>query len=184
MDQQRLWAPWRIGYIKGDNASEPNQQPTSLREGAEPSCFLCQAAAKFEDDAAARRQNLVVSIGSQMMVVLNKYPYTNGHLLVSPLRHTGELHNLSSAEHLEGMEMLGHFSQVLAKKINAQGFNIGLNLGRVAGAGVPGHLHWHLVPRWHGDNNFMPTLAGTRMISQSLDAIWQSLAEDAPFEDN
>lgn len=178
MDQQRIWAPWRIGYIKGTEEPQPQLEPTSLREDAEPSCFLCQAAANYEDPLAAAEQNLVVQLGDQVIVVLNKYPYTNGHLLVSPLRHIGELHQLNSKEHLEAMEMLSHYTQVLTKKINAQGFNVGLNLGRVAGAGVPGHLHWHLVPRWSGDRNFMPTLSGARMISQSLEAMWQALVED------
>jgi ATP adenylyltransferase len=91
------------------------------------------------------------------------------------LRHVGQLHELTDAEHLSAMQMLARYTQTLQKLIKAEGFNVGLNLGQVAGAGVPGHLHWHLVPRWPGDNNFMPTLAGTRMIPQSLEAVWEAL---------
>jgi ATP adenylyltransferase len=85
------------------------------------------------------------------------------------------LHELTDAEHLEAMRLLGKYTQTLAQLIKAEGFNVGLNLGQVAGAGVPGHLHWHLVPRWPGDTNFMPALAGVRMISQSLEAVWETL---------
>ncbi len=122
--------------------------------------------------------NLVVDVGQHTLTLLNRYPYSNGHLLVAPLRHVGQLHELTDAEHLEAMQTLGRFSQLLGKLISAAGFNVGLNLGQVAGAGVPGHLHWHLVPRWPGDNNFMPTLAGVRMIPQSLEALWEAITEE------
>lgn len=178
MDEQRIWAPWRIGYIAGDQSpAEPRIQPQSWRPGADQSCFLCRAAACYEDDAAAWRQNLVVDLGEHTFTVLNLYPYTNGHLLVAPLRHVGEFHQLKTEEHLEAMQKLAALTQVYSKLLSAEGFNVGLNLGRVAGAGVPGHLHWHLVPRWLGDNNFMPTVAGTRMISQSLEALWEAVVE-------
>lgn len=116
--------------------------------------------------------------GEHTLVVLNRYPYANGHLLVSPRRHVGQLHELTDEEHLEAMQTLARFTKLLTKLISASGFNVGLNLGEVAGAGVPGHLHWHLVPRWPGDNNFMPTLAGTRVIPQSLDAIWEAIVTE------
>ena len=179
MDQQRIWAPWRIGYIKGDEQPEPKTEPVSWREGADRDCFLCRAAAHYADSAAAMRENLVLKVGTHTLAILNKFPYTNGHLLVAPLRHVGQLHELTDEEHLEAMQLLSEYSQLLGERLNAQGFNVGLNLGREAGAGVPGHLHWHLVPRWPGDNNFMPTLAGTRVISQSLAAVWETLTSNS-----
>jgi ATP adenylyltransferase len=118
---------------------------------------------------------MVVTRGASTVVVLNRYPYNNGHLLVSPLRHVGDLKDLTAEENVECMEQLAKFTAIYRDLISAEGFNIGLNLGRVAGAGLPGHLHWHLVPRWTGDNNFMGVLAGTRVIPQSLDALWEFL---------
>jgi ATP adenylyltransferase len=179
VDQQRIWAPWRLGYVAGQSdTSAPPEPPSTWHAGAAEDCFLCRAAARYPDVEAARRQNLVVEVGQHTLTVLNRYPYSNGHLLVSPLRHVGELAALSPEEHLEAMLTLGRWTERLRQSISAQGFNVGLNLGEVAGAGVPGHLHWHLVPRWLGDHNFMPTLAGVRMIPQSLEAMWEALVED------
>jgi ATP adenylyltransferase len=118
---------------------------------------------------------LVVARGTSAIVVLNRYPYNNGHLLISPLRHAGDLKDLTREENTECMDLLSKLTVVYRDRLNAEGFNIGLNLGRVAGAGLPGHLHWHLVPRWAGDNNFMPVLVGVRVIPQSLDALWEML---------
>lgn len=175
MDEQRIWAPWRLGYVSGTDAGTPPPVPNSWRKGANQQCFLCRAAAEYSDQDTANRENLVVEITQHAVVVLNRYPYTNGHLLVSPLRHVAELAQLTDAEHLAAMHLLAKYTEKLASLIKAQGFNVGLNLGQVAGAGVPGHLHWHLVPRWPGDTNFMPALAGVRMISQSLESMWEAL---------
>lgn len=179
MDEQRIWAPWRIGYMAGDDdrPTEPAPQPNAWQPGADEGCFLCRAAAQYEQSDTANKQNLVVAVGQQTCVVLNRYPYTNGHLLVAPLRHVAALDELSPEEHLETMQTLAGFSELLTGLIRAQGFNVGLNLGGVAGAGLPGHLHWHLVPRWEGDNNFMPTVAGARCIGQSLEAVWDAITE-------
>lgn len=182
VDEQRIWAPWRIGYIAGDAKPSEPSVPTSWCEGADQQCFLCRAAASYEAVENAQRENLVVRVGTHCVTLLNRFPYTNGHLLVAPLRHVGELHELTDDEHLEAMQALSQFTQVLGKLISAEGFNVGLNLGRVAGAGVPGHLHWHLVPRWPGDNNFMPTLGGARVIPQSLEAVWEALVEEGNAE--
>ncbi len=177
MDLQRIWAPWRLGYIAGEeDPSGPPPEPSTWHTGAEHDCFLCRASASYEKVKAAQQQNLVIEVGEHTVTLLNRYPYSNGHLLVSPLRHVGQLHELTPEEHLEAMQTLGRYTQSLGKLLSATGFNVGLNLGQVAGAGVPGHLHWHLVPRWPGDNNFMPTLAGVRMIPQSLEALWEALA--------
>ena len=118
---------------------------------------------------------MVVTRSTSVVVVLNRYPYNNGHLLVSPRRHVGDLKDLTAEENKECVDLLAKFTVIYRELMNAEGFNIGLNLGRVAGAGLPGHLHWHLVPRWAGDNNFMPVLAGVRVIPQSLDALWEML---------
>ena len=171
----RLWAPWRLEYVTGADSTAPPLEPIDLRPGADHNCFLCRAAASYAASADADRALMVAQRGSVTMVVLNRFPYNNGHLLVSPLRHVGDLSELSQAEHLGCMESLSRLTQVYRDLLNAEGFNIGLNLGRVAGAGLPGHLHWHLVPRWAGDNNFMPVLAGTRVIPQSLEALWELL---------
>ncbi|MEM8866415.1 MAG: HIT domain-containing protein [Planctomycetota bacterium] len=171
-NETRLWAPWRLGYIKGQASVEPPPEPTEWQAGAEETCFLCRAAADYDDPAAADRVNLVALRGDAAVVVLNRFPYSNGHLLVSPRRHVAELSGLTDVEHLEIMQTLARLTSLLAEKVQAQGFNIGLNLGQLAGAGVPGHLHWHLVPRWPGDHNFMPVTAGVQVIPQSLDELW------------
>jgi ATP adenylyltransferase len=175
MDFQQLWAPWRIGYITGDKSSPvtASQPPSVWKSGADQTCFLCRAVAETGPDAA--RQNLLVSSSSLAVVLLNRYPYNNGHLLVAPRRHVPGLADLTGDEHLELMKSLVRLTGVLEKMMRAEGFNIGLNLGRVAGAGLPGHIHWHIVPRWNGDTNFMPTLAGVNVIPQSLEALLELL---------
>lgn len=176
-NEERLWAPWRLGYIKGsEHAAEP-PKPSRWVSGAEPRCFLCQAAAAY-DDAAVDQQLLVAQRGEHFVTVMNRYPYSNCHVLVSPRRHVAELAELTDEEHLAAMRTLAKLTSELTERIGAQGFNVGLNLGGIAGAGVPGHLHWHLLPRWPGDHNFMPTIAGIRVIPQSLDAAWK-LVRDA-----
>ena len=177
MDEQRLWAPWRLGYVSGGDAAAEPAPPTPIawRDGADHDCFLCRAAASYENLAVADRQLLIVARGDHIVTLLNRYPYTNGHLLIAPLRHEGRFTALSTSEHEEVAATLSMMMQRMETLLRAEGFNVGLNLGRVAGAGVPGHLHWHLVPRWSGDNNFLPTVSGTRIISQSLDAAWEML---------
>jgi ATP adenylyltransferase len=179
MNDERLWAPWRLGYITGEAEPEPTAaiEPAAWRDGADRSCFVCRAAAHYADQSAARRRSLTVAVGDHTIAVLNRYPYNNGHLLVCPLRHVANLPDLTADEHLEAMTTLSRFTLNYARLLQAEGFNIGLNLGRIAGAGVPGHLHWHLVPRWTGDNNCMPVVAGTRVISQSLEALWEAITE-------
>ncbi|WP_428308054.1 HIT family protein [Lacipirellula sp.] len=178
MDEQRLWAPWRMNYIAGARGVEPTPlEPIAWLPGAEPTCFICKAAAAYADERAARQQNLVLEVSNHTITLLNLYPYNNGHLLVSPRRHVGDFGELTDAEHLEAIQSLVRYTQRYRELINAEGFNIGLNLGRSAGAGVPGHLHWHLVPRWNGDNNFMPVTGDSRVISQSLRELWEALTK-------
>jgi ATP adenylyltransferase len=181
VNDERIWAPWRIGYISGneagDRAKETQILPNTWQPSADHGCFLCRAAGEYADSKSANHQNLVVARDGHVVTLLNRFPYTNGHLLIAPLRHVADLSDVTQAEHLAVMQTLVQFTELFAKQIAAEGFNIGLNLGRVAGAGLPGHLHWHLVPRWTGDSNFIPTVAGVRVISQSLEALWEALQE-------
>lgn len=156
-----LWAPWRLAYV----APQPQSTP-AVADG----CFICRGLAEDND-----RQNLIAMRTARSVVVLNRYPYNNGHLLVAPLAHKGRLDELTPEEVLATGETLRRMVSALEALIRPDGFNVGLNLGRVAGAGLPGHLHWHIVPRWHGDTNFMPVCADTKVIVQSLDALWEML---------
>jgi len=176
MNEQRLWAPWRLEYVtRCESEAEPPPEPPAWLAEADPACFLCRAAAEYDATSGADRQLLVADRGAHAVVVLNRYPYNNGHLLIAPRRHVGDLGQMARDEHLECIDLLAKMTRLYRRHLNAEGFNIGLNLGRVAGAGLPGHLHWHLVPRWAGDNNFMPVLAGARVITQSLNELWEML---------
>ncbi|KPK65902.1 MAG: HIT family hydrolase [Planctomycetes bacterium SM23_32] len=155
---KQLWAPWRMEYI-----GRPD------REGA---CFLCEAAAAPDD-----RRRLVLWRGTTSFCLMNCWPYNNGHLMVAPLAHKGDLGDLSEEELLEQMRLVRRCCRGLTALMSPAGFNIGLNLGKAAGAGVPGHMHWHVVPRWEADTNFMPVVADTKVIPQSLDELWQQLRD-------
>ncbi len=111
----------------------------------------------------------------ESVVVVNRFPYANGHLLVAPLDHRAGLGDLSDPQLLDLQRCLARWCAVLGRDLQAEGFNVGLNLGSVAGAGLPGHLHWHVVPRWSGDVNFMPAIAGVRVLPQALDCLWEQL---------
>ncbi|MGA2259427.1 MAG: HIT domain-containing protein, partial [Thermoguttaceae bacterium] len=148
------------------------QAAATVLSGGDPVCFICRAAIGDDD-----RERLVVQHGPYSLTVLNRYPYNNGHLLIAPKRHVARLDQLDAPEQLELVQTIALMIGLLERTIRAEGFNVGLNLGQVAGAGLPGHVHWHIVPRWHGDTNFMSTLAGIRVIPQSLDALWELLTE-------
>jgi ATP adenylyltransferase len=162
----RLWAPWRIGYLADENKEE--------------ACFLCEAG-RSEDDAA----RLVVRRAEHGFAILNRYPYNNGHLLIAPYAHKGDLSDLTAAERAGLMEMLVECQAALRGRFNPQGFNIGINIGSAAGAGLPGHIHLHVLPRWAGDTGFVSTCADTKIIGQSLAAAHEVLTDwfreaDAP----
>ena len=157
MDQ--LWAPWRLAYVL--NAKAPP---------ADEPCFICRGLSEQDD-----RRNLIVLRTPCSVVVLNRFPYNNGHLLIAPLAHKASLADLATDEMLAIMETLRHMVRVLDDLMHPDGYNIGLNLGPAAGAGLPGHIHWHIVPRWNGDTNFMPILADVKVIVQSLDAFYDAL---------
>jgi ATP adenylyltransferase len=168
---EQIWAPWRLAYIKGEEkGAEPDHRDLTFPRGADPSCFLCQAVADADD-----RRRHVVHRGKRSITILNRYPYNNGHLLLAPCQHRARLDQLAKAEQAELTEAITRMVGLLEKVLNPDGFNVGLNLGQVAGAGLPGHLHWHIVPRWNGDTNFMSTLAAVRVIPQSLEALWEAL---------
>lgn len=173
MPHEQLWAPWRLGYIVGDRPPPAEHETLAWLPGANRDCFLCRAVAGKTD-----RDSLVVDRGETSFVILNRFPYNNGHLLVAPLRHAAELADLADAEHLELHRQITRFVEIVTRRMNAEGFNVGLNLGRVAGAGLPGHLHWHVVPRWSGDSNFMSSVDAVRVIPQALDELWKLLRED------
>jgi ATP adenylyltransferase len=163
-----LWAPWRMSYVA---APKPSQPKTDHPDD----CFLCRGLSEAND-----RANLIVSRTTLSTVVLNRFPYNNGHLLIAPFSHKATLADLTTAELLDLQETLRTMIGRLEKLMTPDGFNVGLNLGRAAGAGLPGHLHWHIVPRWNGDTNFMPVFTDTRVIVQSLDALYSLLTEPRP----
>lgn len=139
-------------------------------------CFMCQANALL-DDASQRRSRLVLWHTPHCLVLMNKFPYTNGHLLVAPRRHVAELDELSADELLDLQTQTVECLRVLKRSMKPQGFNIGINLGRCAGAGVPGHLHQHIVPRWGGDVNFMSVIGEVRVQPQAMEQIYAELQE-------
>jgi ATP adenylyltransferase len=136
-------------------------------------CFLCRAAAA--SDEAQRRKAYVVWSTDLTIVVINLYPYANGHLLVAPRAHKAELENLTEAERLDMANQTTDAIRLLKRAVSAQGFNVGINLGRVAGAGVPGHVHQHIVPRWGGDINFMSVVGETRVVPQAMSQLYDEL---------
>ena len=144
---QVLWAPWRMAYV-ADKAAR--------------GCIFCIA---LEGD---RRERLLLGTTAASLVILNRFPYQNGHLMVAPRRHTASLTALLEAEHRDLAETLRRSIDTVAATFHPDGFNLGMNLGAAAGAGVVDHLHWHIVPRWAGDTNFMAAVAETRVIPQHL----------------
>lgn len=175
MTIDRLWAPWRLSYIvqKDSGASsEPEVQSDVPPPPPRGGCFLCHYIAS---EPRFDRAQYVLHRGKATVSVLNRYPYNNGHILVAPREHKAGLADLSRDELLECQTELVAWTEILSRAFKAQGFNIGLNLGAAAGAGLPGHLHWHIVPRWAGDTNFMPVVAGTHVLPQALDTAWEIL---------
>ncbi len=150
MEHKNLWAPWRVEYIR------------SLSETSV--CFICNDLEKPQDDD----KNLVLWRSGKSIVVLNRFPYNNGHLLIAPARHIAELEQADDEELLELTKLVRESKKALSLAIKPHGFNVGMNFGRCSGAGLPGHLHIHVVPRWDGDTNFMSVCADTKVISQSL----------------
>lgn len=136
-------------------------------------CFICDAAAATTD--AERRDRLMLWTSDHSVVLINRFPYTNGHLLIAPRAHKGELEDLTPDEQLDLMKQTTEAIALLRRAMSPQGFNLGVNLGRVAGAGLPGHLHQHAVPRWGGDTNFMGVVADIRVVPQAMSQLWEEL---------
>lgn len=158
--KRNIWAPWRMEYING------------LQDGKEGDCFLCSYRESDDDE-----ENLVLWRGRRSFAVLNRFPYTGGHSMVAPLDHVASLDDLDSQTMLEIMEMIRELRTLLAHALNAEGFNVGMNIGRCAGAGLPGHLHVHIVPRWRGDTNFMSVFGKVHVIPTSLELLYAQLRE-------
>ena len=163
MEQKNLWAPWRIQYVQG-LCNEPHKTGKKKMTGRKTGCFICHNLKHPKDDD----KNLVLWRTGKSIVLLNCYPYNNGHILIAPARHIPDLENTTDEEMLEMIKLIRESQKALSLAIKPHGFNVGMNFGRCAGAGLPGHLHIHIVPRWDGDTNFMTVCAHTDVISQSL----------------
>ena len=165
MSHEQIWAPWRLAYIVQPKRESTDEEPKG--------CFLCRYGDTPSDDAS----HSVLTRTSRSIALLNRFPYNNGHTLVAPLEHLGDITDLDDATLIDGTRLVQKMTALLRRTMQPDGFNIGLNLGRSAGAGLPGHLHWHIVPRWNGDTNFMPVLGEVSVIPQSLSALRDYLVE-------
>ena len=155
---RKIWAPWRMQYI--------------LRSGKDHGCILCDKPKEKKDIA-----NYILYRGKYNFIILNAYPYTAGHLMVAPYRHIGNVTDADAKEAAEHISLMQLCVGLLTAETKPDGFNLGMNLGKVAGAGLEGHIHTHVVPRWNGDHNFMPVVAEARVISEGLEATYEKLKE-------
>jgi ATP adenylyltransferase len=154
---ERLWSPWRMEYINA-----PHDEDVE--------CVFCHLHNEDRDE-----KNLILGREKHAFAMLNAYPYNPGHLMVAPFRHVGEFEDLSADELRDANMLLQRSVRAMRDEMQPDGYNVGMNLGRVAGAGVPGHVHWHAVPRWNGDTNFMPVVGHTRVLPESLDDTYRKL---------
>ena len=155
-----LWAPWRIEYIK------------KARDEEKEGCFLCSKPTEKNDAA-----NLILCRGQYCFVIMNVYPYNPGHLMVAPYRHVANLEDMGDAERNEQFELVSRSVAVLKQVLKADGFNVGMNLGRIAGAGIDKHIHIHIVPRWAGDTNFMPVVGDVKVVNEALKDTYKKLVD-------
>ena len=151
-----LWAPWRIKYITGDK---------------EEGCIFCKKPKEGND-----KENLILYTGETSFIIMNRYPYSNGHLMTVPYKHTNNFSDLTQDERLDLMNLTAKCLDIL-QVIKPEGFNIGMNLGRTGGAGIDDHLHFHIVPRWSGDNNFMPVIGDVRVMPEYLEETYETLSK-------
>ena len=158
MADKMIWAPWRAGFIFGKK---------------EQGCVFCKRA-KIKDSM----KNLIVYRGEKIFVIMNKFPYNTGHALIVPKRHIGQLEKMTDAEAVEFFKLTRQTVSVVKKALKPDGINVGMNLGRIAGAGIPGHVHMHVVPRWTGDTNFMPVVGKTDVISVPLEPIYKLIKKE------
>lgn len=155
---EHLWAPWRMAYIEGNSE--------------EQGCIFCNRLAQDDDS-----ENLILHRADRCFVILNRFPYTNGHLMAVPVAHVDSLEELSDADQAALIHMTSRAISVLRRAYGPDGFNVGVNIGEAAGAGIADHVHIHIVPRWSGDANFMASTAATRVLPESLDDSYQRLRE-------
>ena len=160
---EQLWAPWRLQYIESADKAQ--------------GCIFCTFPAA---GAAHDAEHLIVHRSEHAYIILNAFPYSNGHLMVVPYRHTADMADYADDEMLDVMRLTRLSIDLLRAAFKPDGFNLGVNMGRVAGAGIADHLHWHIVPRWNGDTNFMPVMADVRVIPESLNAVHRRLTEALP----
>ena len=151
----KLWAPWRMDYI---------------RTPKEDGCVFCKKHQSTKD-----RENLLLFRGEESFVLMNLYPYSNGHLMISPYKHTSNTNDISEIGNQEIMSLTNKSMEIIKNIMGADGFNIGANLGKAAGAGIEEHLHFHIVPRWIGDTNFMPVVGNTKVMVEGLQETWDSM---------
>jgi ATP adenylyltransferase len=164
MENRNLYAPWRMEYIR------------TLERPDGDACFLCLAAAATNEEE--RRSRLVLWTTDLTIVLINRYPYTNGHLLIAPRAHKAELELLTDEEHLDLQRQTTDVVRLLKRAVSAQGFNLGVNIGRCAGAGLPGHVHQHVVPRWAGDTNFISVVGEARVVPQAMSQLYDELMRE------
>jgi ATP adenylyltransferase len=164
MGHDNLWAPWRIKYIQ-DLSGQPSTEDNE--------CFICHNFQNPQDDD----KNLVLWRTERCLIILNRFPYNNGHILIAPVRHIPDLDKTNDEELLELTKFIRESQNVLSLAIKPHGFNVGMNFGRCSGAGLPGHMHIHVVPRWDGDTNFMSVCSDTKVISQSLSELLELLKQ-------
>jgi len=157
----QLWAPWRIEYIKMSQNEKTKKK--------KPACFLC--IKNFNKN----KDNFVLFTGKYSFIIMNRYPYNPGHLMIAPYRHIGLIEKCNEQEVAEMLKLIQKSVIVLKKMMKPNGFNIGINLGYVAGAGIPGHIHVHVIPRWLGDTNFMPIIGKTKIINEELYNMYNKL---------
>lgn len=162
---ERLWAPWRLSYIEGGGKKE---EATPDRSGT--GCIFCDKPAEHNDEA-----NLIVERGATCFTILNAFPYNNGHLMVVPYRHLSHPVALTPEENAELMQTASRLSAILDTVYHPDGYNLGMNIGSAAGAGIAAHLHLHIVPRWGGDTNFMPVVGGVKVMPETLEQTYAKL---------
>jgi len=155
---ERLWTPWRMAYIKG--------------EARHPGCVFCDMPAA---DPTKDRENLVLARGDKAFVIMNKYPYNAGHVLVATYRHEARYEELEPEEHAEMAEWTSRCIRALEREYKPQGYNVGFNMGTAAGAGIEDHLHLHVVPRWNGDTNYMTTVSDVKVLPETLEQTFDRL---------
>jgi ATP adenylyltransferase len=163
----RLWTPWRYQYISGETGEKSGDEPVSSG-----SCIFCTLA---QEDPSRDESNFILQRAHHNFIVLNLYPYTSGHLLIIPYEHTSELDSVSKEATDELMDLTKRAQTILRAAYRPHGFNLGMNLGRAAGAGVAAHVHLHVMPRWTGDANFMSTVGETRVLPEDLPTTYNKL---------